>query len=196
MFETIDDPEETLRVPGWLWNLCVRLYHVRDPVMRAAATGLLVNRVIPDDEDCSLRSQFEERFEAWADALSEAELDDLDRALAAEICRMREWLSRLERDGFPEGELVAFGCAREMLEAAVCALEWRNREEWICEELDRLDQAVADAIEAYAPPRSKERKRLFVVRHINLLELACARDEYAWWAQLAQPLRQRRKRRF
>lgn len=195
MFETIDDPEETLRVPGWLWNLCVRLYHSRDPVMRAAATGLLVNRVIPDDEDCSQRSRFEEKFEAWADALSEAELDDLDRALGAEICRMREWLSRLERDGFPEGDLIAFGCAREILEAAVCALEWRDREEWICEDLDQLDRAVVVAIEAYAPPRSKERERLFVPRRVDLLEHAKARDEYAWWSQLAEPVRKRRKRR-
>ncbi|MCR4256171.1 MAG: hypothetical protein NUW08_00505 [Candidatus Uhrbacteria bacterium] len=184
MFETIDDPEETLRVPGWLWDLCVRLYRSRDAGLRAAATGLLVNRVIPDDEDCSQRSRFEEKFEAWADALSEAELDDLERALGVEVCRMREWLSRLARDGFPEGDLIAFGCAREILQAAVCALEWRDREEWICEDLGRLDQAVVKTLEVHLNPVGAP-KRLLVIRQKSaLLDRARRCDDMTWWTLL------------
>ncbi|KAA0205915.1 hypothetical protein EDM68_04160 [Candidatus Uhrbacteria bacterium] len=175
MFETIDDPEDTLRVPRWLWDLCVRLYRSTDPVMRAAAPGLLILRIPPEDEEYILRAAFEERFETWADALSDRALDDLERSLGLEICRMHEWLARLERDGFPVGDLVAFGCAREVLQAATCALEWRDREMWICDDLDRLDRAVVKAL---------PRRSLIIRQKSDLLDRARRCDDMIWWALL------------
>ncbi len=185
MFETIDDPEDMHRVPRWLWDLCVRLYRSTDPVMRAAAPGLLFNWVIPEDDEYALKAAFEQRFEAWADALSDRELDDLERALGAEACRMREWLARLERGGFPEGDLIAFGCAREILQAAMYALEWRDREAWICDDFDRLDRAVVKALHAYVNPAGAPRRLLVIRQKSALLDLARRCDEMTWWALLA-----------
>ncbi len=196
MFQSIKNPEAEYRVPGWLWDLCWQLNRSSDPLKRAAAAGLLINRVIQEDADGTVYKRVETRFESWVRSLTSEDLDELECAIALKTCRLRPWLHSLVKLRFPEEDLVAFACEREILQAATCALEWCDRDYGILEDLNVLDQDVVATIETYVRPRAHERERIFVRRRIGLLELAKDRDDTAWWSQLAKPLRKRRKRRL
>lgn len=175
-------------VPAWLWSLAAHLYESRELWRRAAGLGLLANRVVEDEEEHRfLRETFEPWYIEWACALRIDELDELERTMRAQVSHMHEWLGRLVRDRFPEGELVAFACARETLEGACCVLEARGRVSTVNEVFERLDQDVSDAIVAYSDPANEPERNIFVRRTAPLLHLARNRGILCWWGILADP---------
>lgn len=182
MFAAIRNPAPSLGVPGWLRTLCARLDRSREPLRRAAAYGLVVNHL---PSDMAIAASIADEYVAWVNQLTAHDLDSLESEILLEVRRMHRWLVRLARDGFPEGDLVAFGCAREMLESAACALRLRGRESSIKESLERLDLAASEAIFVHTESVRGSRRPLCMRREVPLLVQARERGVTCWWGMLA-----------